>query len=114
MTAVLTVARSGIGGGWMDSCYGWRSEYQTPLVNGISKYAFFSDTDAVATGDLAINDYSNGWGQSQTKGYNFGAYAGYPSAAKVKAFTFASGADQALVGDLQIGRYGCGGTNGSA
>ena len=55
-----------------------------------------------------------GWSQSETKGYWLGAHFSGAGGNRVSAFTFASESDQALVGTLQINRYGAGGSNGSA
>jgi len=117
MTGVLTpVSLAGYNGAWSDSCYGWRAENHSPLAGGISKYAFFSDTDSVQVVDLAFDGYASGYGQSQTKGYTFGAHFNSSNTAgsKVSAFTFATESDQAFVGNLQINRYGAGVSNGSA
>ena len=104
-------------GAWMDSANGWRADYPNPtslMIDGISKYSHTSDTDAVATSDLTWAGYGSGWAQSETKGYWLGAHFSAAAGNRVSAFTFASESDQALVGTLQINRYGAGGTNGSA
>ena len=115
MVAVLMRA-VGSGGGWMNNTHGWRTDNSANMTDGITKYSYASDTDAVSTGDLTWNGYGSGHAQSQTKGYWLGAHfsAGSGAGSKVSAFTFATESDQALVGNLQVNRYGAGGTNGSA